>query len=259
MNISNHVDLILIGVHSQTETNKWLSVSRIGQKDWSWLFGLDHHISPPLKGVWLCPGSAVMPNSAFEHRSCVAQIACCQKPFFKRGTIMLNQRWCFTECFPPSHVPLIWFSRECDWWRSSRDVERVRFQNCNSSQLWNRQSTCSLNLHKNLGISKPLALKPHSQFQMFLWERPDNRSSGVKHYGNSVYQQLWTVESAVIMLIQSLFVFCVACRPLTTFWSALVCYLTFCYLTIPCLNILVRINIWKIKMQFRFWIITLWD
>lgn len=160
-------------------------MSRIGQKDWSWLFGLNHHISPTLKGVWLCPGSAVMPNSAFEHRSCVAQIACCQKPFFKRGTIMLNQRWCFTECFPPSHVPLIWFTRECDWWRSSRGVERVGFQNCNSSQLWNRQSTCSLNVHKNLGISKPLAMKPHSQFQMFLWECPDNRSSGVKHYGNS--------------------------------------------------------------------------
>lgn len=110
-------------MHQQMIVSQYNWTERLIVTFWT----VNHHIFQPLKGVWLCPGSAATPNSAFEYRSCVVQIACCQKPFLRRGTIMLNQRWCFTECFPPSHAPLIWFTRECDWWRSSRDVERVGF------------------------------------------------------------------------------------------------------------------------------------
>ncbi len=111
--------------------------------------------------IWapqLCSTDSLLSKAVFQARDNYAQ-----------SEMMLY--WVFSSL----HVPLIWFMRECNWWRSSRGVERVGFQNCNSSQLWNRQSTCSLNVHKNLGISKPLALKPRSQFQMFLWECPDKK------------------------------------------------------------------------------------
>lgn len=149
--------------------NKVFSDNKIGLKSWS-----------RLAGLWTIISLNHSKHLALPRVSCNAKFnvwalqlgsedSLLSKAVFKLGTIMLNQRWCFAECFPPSRSPLIRLRENV----TDGDLPEV-FQNWDRSQFSDRQSTCSLNLQQNQGIIKLLALKP--QFHTRVCENPDNWS-----------------------------------------------------------------------------------